>query len=168
MRARDGLSTDAARDDARALVRFVRHHGSAPPSVVTPAAAQLVVARELGFASWPRLEAVVEAYVAAGRNLLLPADGVCHSVMVLLAKATSSGGAPDQHQDPVEAEWCGRSWPEGGDGEIGGYGEVAHGGREQDGATSSPVTVDAEETPEQGGGNQETDESERDRKIRTG
>src|SRR5258708_16080862 len=56
---------DAARsEEAGAVERFVRHHGSAPQGAVTLAAAQLVIARELGFASWPRLKAAVEAHAA--------------------------------------------------------------------------------------------------------
>ena len=53
---------DAARNgDIGAAERFAHHHPSAPPGVVTLAVAQLVIARELGFASWPRLKAAVEA-----------------------------------------------------------------------------------------------------------
>jgi ankyrin repeat protein len=53
---------DAARSgDPRALDRFARHHPTPPQTEVTLAAAQLVVARELGFASWPRLKAAVDA-----------------------------------------------------------------------------------------------------------
>jgi hypothetical protein len=40
----------ARREEAGAVERFVRHHGSAPQGAVTLAAAQLVIARELGFA----------------------------------------------------------------------------------------------------------------------
>src|SRR5258706_5004636 len=54
----------ARREEAGAVERFVRHHGSAPQGAVTLAAAQLVIARELGFASWPRLKAAVEAHAA--------------------------------------------------------------------------------------------------------
>jgi len=57
---------DAARSkEDGAAERFVRHHGSAPQGAVTLAAAQLVIARELGFASWPRLKAAVEAHATA-------------------------------------------------------------------------------------------------------
>jgi len=56
------LRDAARRDDSGASERFVRHHGSAPTGAVTLAAAQLVIARELGFASWPRLKAAVEAH----------------------------------------------------------------------------------------------------------
>lgn len=57
---------DAARSgDAGAVERFARHHPSAPQGVVTLAAAQLVIARELGVASWPQLKAAVEAYASA-------------------------------------------------------------------------------------------------------
>src|SRR5262249_40143005 len=53
---------DAARNgDAGALDRFARNHGVAPHGPVTLAAAQLVIARELGFVSWPRLKSAVEA-----------------------------------------------------------------------------------------------------------
>ena len=54
---------DGARSNkASAVERFVRHHGSASQGAVTLSAAQLVIARELGFASWPRLKAAVEAH----------------------------------------------------------------------------------------------------------
>src|SRR5258708_33352304 len=56
------LRDAARREEAGAVERFVRHHGSAPQGAVTLAAAQLVIARELGFASWPRLKAAVEAH----------------------------------------------------------------------------------------------------------
>ena len=53
---------DAARErHAAALERFARHHPSARPDTVSLAAAQLVIARELGFSSWPRLKAAVDA-----------------------------------------------------------------------------------------------------------
>jgi ankyrin repeat protein len=57
---------DAARNgDLGAAERFARHHPSAPPGAVSLAAAQLVVARELGFASWPQLKVAVDAHAAA-------------------------------------------------------------------------------------------------------
>jgi ankyrin repeat protein len=55
------LRDAARRSEAGAVERFVRQRGSAPEGAVTLAAAQLVIARELGFASWPRLKAAVEA-----------------------------------------------------------------------------------------------------------
>ena len=58
------LRDSARRDEASAVERFVRHHGSAPEGPVTLAAAQLVIARELGFASWPQLKAAIEAHAA--------------------------------------------------------------------------------------------------------
>src|SRR5258706_14512822 len=58
------LRDAARREEAGAVERFVRHHGSAPQGAVTLAAAQLVIARELGFASCPRLKAAVEAHAA--------------------------------------------------------------------------------------------------------
>ncbi|HEY3703001.1 MAG TPA: ankyrin repeat domain-containing protein, partial [Acidimicrobiales bacterium] len=60
---------DAARNgDPGAVDRLARHHPSAPPAVVTLAAAQLVIARELGFASWPQLKAAVDAHAAPERQ----------------------------------------------------------------------------------------------------
>jgi ankyrin repeat protein len=59
------LRDGARRADAGALERFVRHCGSAPQGAVTLAASQLVIARELGFASWPRLKAAVESHATA-------------------------------------------------------------------------------------------------------
>jgi hypothetical protein len=57
---------DAARHgDLGAAERFARHHRSAPPGAVSLAAAQLVIARELGFASWPQLKVAVDAHAAA-------------------------------------------------------------------------------------------------------
>ena len=52
---------DAARhSDPGAAERFARHHPSASRPVAL-AAAQLVIARELGFVSWPQLKAAVDA-----------------------------------------------------------------------------------------------------------
>ena len=56
------LRDAARREDAGAVERFVRHYGNPRPGAVTLAAAQLVIARELGFTSWPRLKAAVEAH----------------------------------------------------------------------------------------------------------
>ncbi len=88
--------------------------------------------------------------------------------MIGLSEETGRGGAPNQYQYPGEAEWRRRLWPEGGDGEVGGYGEITHGGREQDGATRSSVAADAEEAAERRRGGQEREQSERHRKVRTG
>ena len=63
------LRDAARRGDAAALERFARHHPSAPESAVSLAAAQLVIARELGFASWPRLKAAVDAEAASGQEV---------------------------------------------------------------------------------------------------
>ena len=63
------LRDAARRGDPGAVERFARHHPSAPPGVVTLAAAQLVIARELGFASWPQLKAAVEAHATAPERL---------------------------------------------------------------------------------------------------
>ena len=62
------LRNATRRGDPGAIERFACHHPSAPPGVVTLAAAQLVIARELGFASWPQLKAAVDAHdTAPGR-----------------------------------------------------------------------------------------------------
>ena len=55
------LRDAAQRGDPAASDRFARHHPSASRDQVPLAAAQLVIAREMGFASWPRLKAAVEA-----------------------------------------------------------------------------------------------------------
>jgi ankyrin repeat protein len=57
------------RGDAGASDRFAHHHPSAQAGDVSLAAAQLVVARELGFSSWPKLKAAVEADVASRRDV---------------------------------------------------------------------------------------------------
>src|SRR6516165_1618127 len=54
------LRDAARRGDTDAIERISRHHSSAPAGGVSLAAAQLVIARELGFASWPQLKAAVE------------------------------------------------------------------------------------------------------------
>jgi ankyrin repeat protein len=59
---------DAARGgDPAAAERFSRHHPSFLPDAVSLAAAQLVIARELGFLSWPRLVAAIDADAASRR-----------------------------------------------------------------------------------------------------
>jgi ankyrin repeat protein len=58
------LRAAARNGDPGAVDRLARHHPSAPPAVVTLAAAQLVIARELGFTSWPQLKAAVDAHAA--------------------------------------------------------------------------------------------------------
>ena len=55
------LRDAARRGEPRALDRVTRNYRSAPQGPLTLAAAQLVIARELGFASWPRLKAAVES-----------------------------------------------------------------------------------------------------------
>jgi ankyrin repeat protein len=61
---------DAARaGDAAAVQRLARHHPAPPAGMVRLAAAQLVIARELGFPSWPRLIAALEADAASRRAL---------------------------------------------------------------------------------------------------
>jgi ankyrin repeat protein len=59
---------DAARQgDAMAVERLARHYSSAGGSAVRLAAAQLVIARELGFSSWPGLVAAIDAHAASRR-----------------------------------------------------------------------------------------------------
>ena len=61
---------DAARaGDAAAMQRLARHHPAPPAGPVRLAAAQLVIARELGFPSWPALTAALEADAASRRTL---------------------------------------------------------------------------------------------------
>jgi ankyrin repeat protein len=55
--------------DAAALERLARHHPTPPAGPVRLAAAQLVIARELGFSSWPVLIAALEADAASRRTL---------------------------------------------------------------------------------------------------
>jgi ankyrin repeat protein len=61
---------DAARaGDAAALQRLAHNHPAPPAGPVRLAVAQLVIARELGFPSWPRLIAALEADAASRRAL---------------------------------------------------------------------------------------------------
>ena len=55
------LRDAARRGDRAAVERIARQAPSVNPEVVTLAIAQLVIARELGFASWPRLKVAVES-----------------------------------------------------------------------------------------------------------
>ena len=63
------LRDAARRGEPGALDRVLRSYRAAPPGGMTLAAAQLVIARELGFASWPRLKAAVEARTATPAQL---------------------------------------------------------------------------------------------------
>jgi len=62
------LRDAARRGEAAALERFTRHHPSARPDAVSLAAAQLVIARELGFLSWPKLKAAIDADALSRRE----------------------------------------------------------------------------------------------------
>jgi ankyrin repeat protein len=53
------------RGDAAAVERFGRHHPAALQGSASLASAQLVIARELGFSSWPRLKAAIDAGAAS-------------------------------------------------------------------------------------------------------
>jgi hypothetical protein len=63
------LRDAARRGDASACGRFTRHHPSAREGAVSLAAAQLVIARELGFSSWPRLKAAIDADALSRRGV---------------------------------------------------------------------------------------------------
>jgi ankyrin repeat protein len=63
------LRDSARRGEAGALDRVSRSYRAVPPGAVTLAAAQLVIARELGFTSWPRLKAAVESRAATPGQL---------------------------------------------------------------------------------------------------
>jgi ankyrin repeat protein len=63
------LRDAAGRGDAAAAQRFARHHPSARLAAVNLAAAQLVIAREHGFSSWPGLRAAIDAGAVARREL---------------------------------------------------------------------------------------------------
>ena len=57
---------DSARSgDPVAADRFARHHRSVQPGEASLAAAQMVIARELGFSSWPALKAAVDSVTDA-------------------------------------------------------------------------------------------------------
>jgi hypothetical protein len=94
------LRDGARRGDAGALERFARQYPSAPPGAVSLAGAQFVIARELGFASWPRLRVAIDAGAASGREVHA---FVAASVDGRLRQASDSFGA-----DPAIA---GRSLP---------------------------------------------------------
>lgn len=53
------------RGDSTALARFSAHHSSTRTDAITLAAAQFVIARELGFSSWPVLKVAVDSENAA-------------------------------------------------------------------------------------------------------
>ena len=55
------LRDDGRRGDANALERLARHHRTNYQGPVSLAAAQLVIARELGYSSWPQLRVAVDA-----------------------------------------------------------------------------------------------------------
>jgi ankyrin repeat protein len=79
------LRDSARRGDAAAVARMTRHHPGVAGDAVPLAAAQLVIARELGFPSWPRLVAVIEAGAAARR---VAADFVSASVEGRMQRAS--------------------------------------------------------------------------------
>jgi ankyrin repeat protein len=61
------LRDAARRGDAAALGRLARQHASGSGGTVRLATAQLVIARELGLPSWPRLVAAIDASAGARR-----------------------------------------------------------------------------------------------------
>jgi ankyrin repeat protein len=64
------LRDAARRAEPGALDRVSRVYRAVPQGGVTLAAAQLVIARELGFTSWPRLKAAIESGTAAPGQLV--------------------------------------------------------------------------------------------------
>jgi len=63
------LRDAARRGDADIAERIARHYRGALPGPVTLAVAQLVIAREQGFPSWPKLKAAVDADESASRQV---------------------------------------------------------------------------------------------------
>lgn len=63
------LRDAARRGDPGSWERFARNHPTAGRDQVTLAAAQLVIARELGFASWPRLKAAIDTELSGQRGV---------------------------------------------------------------------------------------------------
>ncbi len=63
------LRDAAQRSDAAALERFARHHPSAALGAISLTAAQLVIARELGFTSWPKLKTATNAAATSHRDV---------------------------------------------------------------------------------------------------
>jgi ankyrin repeat protein len=63
------LRDAAQKGDPTAAERFARHHPSVRLGDASLAAAQLVIARELSFSSWPKLKAAVDAATGAPEGL---------------------------------------------------------------------------------------------------
>ncbi len=63
------LRDDARSGDAVALERLARQHRPVVPDQVSLAVAQLVIARELGFSSWPTLRAAIDAAAEPARRI---------------------------------------------------------------------------------------------------
>jgi hypothetical protein len=93
----------AGRGGPPAVEPFARHPASAPQGAVSLAAAHLVIARELRFAGWPRLQAVIDAEATAGRAADEFAAGSVHgrvrkparsSAPALASRAAASSRPP--------------------------------------------------------------------------
>lgn len=96
------LRDAARRGEPGAVERFARRYASAPQAAVTLAAAQLVIARELGFSSWPQLKAAVEARATTPQRLARAF--VAASVEGRVREAvTILGTAPDVARYSLEA-----------------------------------------------------------------
>jgi ankyrin repeat protein len=80
------LRDAARRGDTGAAERIARHHRGTLRGAVTLAVAQLVIARERGFPSWPKLKAAIDADPSAGRGI---ADFLAASVEGRMRQATS-------------------------------------------------------------------------------
>jgi hypothetical protein len=68
------LRDAAQRRDPGALARLARHYSSQPQDRVSLAAAQLVIARELGYSSWPALKAAIDAAALSRQEVLAFVD----------------------------------------------------------------------------------------------
>ncbi|HJP75401.1 MAG TPA: ankyrin repeat domain-containing protein [Pseudonocardiaceae bacterium] len=77
------LRNAARQGDETALARFTSQL-SARPATISLASAQLVIARELGFASWPRLKAAIDAGRSVPEFLAASIDGRPHQAGDLL------------------------------------------------------------------------------------
>jgi len=80
------LRDDARRGDTAAAERIARQYKGTLQGAVTLAVAQLVIAREQGFPSWPKLKAAIDGAVSADREI---DDFLTASVEGLMRQAAS-------------------------------------------------------------------------------
>ena len=126
------LRDAARRGDAEAVQRIARHYATSGGGAVRLAAAQLVIARELGFPSWPGLVAAIDADAASRRLMpdfvaasvdgrmrraaeILRADPAIADRSVLAASVLGDASAVRNHlaADPADAAAVDdeRGWP---------------------------------------------------------